>query len=88
MGIQETIKAPPVASAAPVSNLPDLTIYEQAEPIKTTRFHIVQKGDSLSSIAQHYYGSAAKWRKILSANEKAIKDPNKITPGTKLTIPE
>jgi len=65
----------------------DLTIYEKSEPIKTTRFHIVRQGETLSTIAQQYYGSQNGWRKILTANAKAVKDPNKIAPGTKLIIP-
>ncbi len=65
----------------------DLTIYETSEPIKTTRFHIVRKGESLSSIARQYLGSADKWRQIVAANAKTIKDPNRIAPGTKLIIP-
>ncbi len=66
----------------------DLTIHELAEPIKTTRFHIVRKNETLSAISQQYYGSQDKWRKIVAANSKTIKDPNKIAPGTKLIIPE
>lgn len=77
---------PQQPSAGPA--LPDLTIYERDEPIKTTRFHIVQRGESLSIIARQYYGSSNQWRKILAANEKAIKDANKIAPGTKLIIPD
>jgi nucleoid-associated protein YgaU len=76
------------AQPATGSPLPDLTIYETTEPIKTTRFHIVRKGESLSSIAGQYYGTSSQWRKILTANQKALKDPNKIAPGTKLIIPE
>ena len=68
--------------------LPDLTIHETSEPIKTTRFHIVRKGESLSSIAAQYLGSSDQWRKIVTANQKIIKDPNKIAPGTKLIIPD
>jgi len=66
----------------------DLTIHELSEPIKTTRFHIVRKNETLSAISQQYYGSQDKWRKIVAANSKTIKDPNKIAPGTKLIIPE
>jgi len=66
----------------------DLTIYETSEPIKTTRFHIVRRNETLSAIAQQYYGSASNWRKILTANQKVIKDANRISPGTKLIIPD
>ena len=68
--------------------VPDLTVYEQAEKIKPEKFHIVRKGQTLSGIAYEYYGSASKWTKILDANKKTIKDANKLTPGTKLIIPD
>lgn len=68
--------------------LPDLTIYEQAEKIQTTKFHIVLKNENLSSISQKHYGTANQWQKILQANRDTIKDANKITPGTKLIIPD
>jgi phage tail protein X len=68
--------------------VPDMTIYEQAEKIKTQRFYIVRQGDTLSAISRKYYGSANKWRKILHANHSQISDANKIKPGTKLIIPD
>lgn len=76
------------SEAAPPAAVPDLTTHEMNEPIKTTRFHIVRKGETLSAVAQQYYGSSDKWRKIVTANQKVIKDPNKIAMGTKLIIPE
>ena len=60
--------------------------YEQAEKIKTEKFHIVLKGQTLSSISQKYYGTAGKWKKIYDYNRNVIKDPNKLIPGTKLII--
>ena len=70
------------------SGSPNLPGRPKTEPAQTTRFHTVRSGETLSSIAQQYYGSANDWRKILAANEKTIKDANKIAPGTKLIIPE
>ncbi len=69
------------------TNIPDFTVYEQTEKIKTQKFHIVRKGQTLSGIAEQYYGSAKKWQKIHDANRKIIKDVNKLRPGTKLIIP-
>lgn len=70
------------------AGVPDLTIYEQAEKIKTIRFHIVRREDTLSAISRQYYGTPNQWQKILQGNKGAIKDPNKLQPGTKLIIPD
>ena len=70
------------------AKLPDLTVYEQAEKIRTEKFHIVRKGETLSEISRKYYGSANKWQKILDANRNVISDANKLRPGTKLIIPK
>jgi nucleoid-associated protein YgaU len=70
------------------SEAPDFTVYEQKEKIRTQRFHIVRDGENLSAISLRYYGSANKWAKILAANRSVVKDPDKITPGTKLIIPD
>jgi nucleoid-associated protein YgaU len=53
-----------------------------------SRSYTVQKGDTLSKIAEHYYGNASKWRVIFEANTDLIKDPDLIYPGQTLRIPE
>ena len=70
------------------SNLLEIYVNEQPEKIKTQKFHIVRKGETLSEISYKYYGSANKWQKILDANRNVIKDANKLNPGTKLIIPD
>ena len=60
--------------------------YNPLQKMDTRRFHIVRKGETLSGIAQRYYGTADGMQKLLKANQ--IDNPNKITPGTKLTIPD
>jgi nucleoid-associated protein YgaU len=55
----------------------------QGEP----RTYVVAKGDSLSKIAQHFYGDANQWRRIFEANREHIKDPDLIHPGQTLRIP-
>ncbi len=66
---------------------PRPTVHDTNTPAKAARVHIVRAGETLSGLAQQYYGSANGWRKILDAN-KTLKDANKIAPGTKLVIPE
>lgn len=68
--------------------VPGTAKYEQTEKIKPQKFHIVSKGETLSTISVKYYGSAGKWQKIFDANKGIIKDPNKLIPGTKLIIPD
>jgi nucleoid-associated protein YgaU len=52
-----------------------------------TQHHVVEKGDTLSKIAQQYYGDATLYPKIFEANRDILQDPNKIRPGQKLRIP-
>lgn len=49
--------------------------------------YTVVSGDSLSKIAKHIYGDAAKWKKIYEANTDQIKNPDLIYPGQVLKIP-
>jgi LysM repeat protein len=66
----------------------DQTPIDQAQTIKTQKFHIVAKGETLGSISSKYYGSSGKWRKIYDNNRDIIKDPNSLRPGTKLMLPD
>ena len=51
------------------------------------RKHIVQKGDTLSNLAQKYYKNRAKWRDIYAANRKVMKNEGDIHVGLELVIP-
>ena len=51
------------------------------------RTYVVKAGDSLSKIAQQFYGDAKRWPEIYEANKSQIKDPNVIHPGQELRIP-
>jgi nucleoid-associated protein YgaU len=53
------------------------------------RIHVVKAGDSLSSIAERYYGDGSRWKTIYQANKKTIgDDPALIQVGAELKIPE
>lgn len=49
--------------------------------------HEVKSGESLSKIAQQYYGSAGKYNAIFQANTDQLKNPDLIHPGQVLKIP-
>ena len=49
--------------------------------------HTVEKGDSLSKIAKHYYGDPMTYNHIYQANTDILDNPDVIHPGQELTIP-
>jgi nucleoid-associated protein YgaU len=50
--------------------------------------HTIQSGENLSSIAERYYGKAARWRALFNANrDKLGNNPNAIRAGMVITIP-
>ena len=63
----------------PAGSVPDASAVGQ--------FHEVQKGETLSKIAEKYYGDPGLYKEIFEANRNILKDPNKIFPGQKLRIP-
>jgi hypothetical protein len=74
----------------------DITVDQQAagasaggsvQPESDGRTYTVQAGDSLSKIAQQFYGKAGEYNKIFEANRDKLSDPNKIQPGQVLNIP-
>ncbi|HUU06226.1 MAG TPA: LysM peptidoglycan-binding domain-containing protein [Patescibacteria group bacterium] len=56
-------------------------------PKAAPRVHKVVAGDTLSKIAQTYYGNANEYMKIFEANKNILQDPNKINVGQELIIP-
>ncbi|MCF3973798.1 peptidoglycan-binding protein LysM [Paracoccus salsus] len=62
----------------------DLPTQADAQP---PVFHEVQKGETLSAIAQQHLGSANKYHAIFEANRPMLSDPDKIYPGQMLRIP-
>ena len=51
------------------------------------RTHTVQRGETLTGIAQKYYGRASEYQKIFEANRDKLSDPDKVREGTILVIP-
>ena len=58
------------------------------DPYRGFAQYTVVSGDTLSSIAQKYYGNASKWEAIYEANRLQIEDPDRIAPGQILRIPQ
>ncbi|TLV03571.1 peptidoglycan-binding protein LysM [Dyadobacter luticola] len=58
-----------------------------ATPAPPATYHTVEKGDTLSKIAQTVYGDMMKYPIIFEANKPMLTDPDKIYPGQVLRIP-
>lgn len=70
---------------------PNATTPRQPTPPASTpppaRTHTVARGESLSTIAARYLGSAGKWRDLYDYNKSVISDPDNVREGTTLRIP-
>jgi nucleoid-associated protein YgaU len=51
------------------------------------QYYVVKKGDTLSKIAEEFYGDKMLYPKIFEANRQLLSDPDRIKPGQKLRIP-
>lgn len=56
-------------------------------PAPTPATYTVQKGDSLSKIAQALLGDGSRWPELYAANRDILSDPNLIHPDQQLKIP-
>ena len=54
---------------------------------KADRTYVVRPGDTLFSISRKFYKSPKRWKQILEANDKNLRDPKKLTVGETLVIP-
>ena len=78
-----TATVPARATATAVRAVTDALVVHH-EP---TRRYTVKPGDTLSSIAQRFYGSSARWNWLFQANRSVIKNPDMIFPGQVLSVP-
>jgi LysM repeat protein len=52
-----------------------------------SRSYTVRPGDTLSSIAQRFYGHSADWQFLYQVNRSVLSNPNVIFPGQVLNVP-
>ena len=75
------------AGADPARARTDAVVVRAQASAQATRRYTVQRGDTLSSIAQRFYGSAGDWNRLYAANRSVLRNPNMIFPGQVLAIP-
>jgi LysM repeat protein len=94
MAIAGVLVAAPQAHAAVTTPAKTTTVAERAHTEAVVRHlqpadrtYTVQAGDTLSSIAQRFYGNAADWPFLYHVNASEIANPNVIYVGEKLKVP-
>ena len=66
---------------------PSLTPSAQPSASQDQRKYTVQPGDTLSKIAQQFYGNANEYNKIFEANRDRLTDADHVKAGEELVIP-
>jgi len=88
---QPFLKAQPVSrdTGAPLPTM-DATPGTPAADVPardTADTYTVRRGDTLESIAIKAYGDARRVNDLLQANQATVRDPRRLRPGMKLTLP-
>lgn len=84
VAITSPVPAPAVVmAAAPVPG------FGEPSPAEPSRMHtyLVQKGDTLQSLALRYYGTRSAWEKIYQANRSGLPSKDQLKVGQQLVIP-
>lgn len=69
------------------SSMPQPQAHAQPQAAQSQRTYTVQAGDTLSAIAQKFYGKANEYNKIFQANRDKMPDADHIRAGQELVIP-
>ncbi|MCG3148519.1 MAG: hypothetical protein PCFJNLEI_01963 [Verrucomicrobiae bacterium] len=86
---------PPVGEASAIPPTPGpvltqkvfVTVGAPPPPPAGARTYVVQKSDTLYSIAKQFYGSPAGWEKIYAANRAVLPNKDQLRVGQQLVIP-
>ena len=57
-------------------------------PKGTRGIYVLRNGESLSRVANAFYGDPNRWQDIVKANQEKIPDPDRVKAGTVILIPE
>jgi nucleoid-associated protein YgaU len=50
--------------------------------------YVVEKGDTLGSIAKKKLGKSSKWKDIATANSSSLSNPAALSPGMTIRLPK
>lgn len=84
--VPTTITRPALASPIPLPS-PSPSPSPPPSPQAAPQTYTVRTGDTLSSIAEMFYGDATEWRPIFEANRDRITSADSLPDGVSLRIP-
>lgn len=89
LGTQAVVPWEPSAPSVvlPINEGGQITAPPQNAPPPQQYLYIVKSGDSLSKIAQFFYGDTGEWERIYEANKSQLPNPDVIEVGQQLVIP-
>jgi len=58
-----------------------------SQQIKQYDSYTIGEGDTLSSIAKRFFGSAKQWQKVYELNKDVIDNPDRVAAGTTIRVP-
>lgn len=85
-GVQADVQDAAPAAPAARADFSDANSHVGATTDETS-IYAVMAGESLASIAMHFYGNANAWKTIFDANRDQLTDPDRIKTGQMLRIP-
>jgi LysM repeat protein len=91
--LEKKLAEMPVAVPVPPPPVPVAAVATQVEtqpapvPVRAQVTHVVQKGDTLQSLALRYYGTRSAWMKIYEANRNTVPSPSQLKIGQPIVIP-
>jgi LysM repeat protein len=84
---RSVMASPPTAWANTAPSRPVPIASAPVEPTGHLKTHVVQKGDTLQSLALRYYGNRSAWEKIYQANRSGMSSKDTLKIGQELVIP-
>ena len=89
--IEQELQESGVATAEAPTAVAKVDAAAQKKPVAKAegkqQTYTVKKGDTLSKIAQQFYGSSKKWRRIVDANKDKLGQSQVLRAGMTLMIP-
>ena len=89
---REKTAAPSRATPPAAPRLSDASSISRTEPLPSDRIadgeeYIINRGDTLSKLAETFYGTQSKWGKIYEANKQTVRNPHYLYIGQRIIIP-